>query len=127
MNFVDKRRAHTKWNIDQNPTTITINRVEMPRVGGGRGKVESTLPPITVRITVASTKIGDQMHVSDPGIVKADPYFLIAEYNADIRAGADVSDTFETADQGKFRVKTVYPQRYNGQIVGIQAGLERMS
>ena len=124
--LVRTMRENTRWNIQQNPTTIIIQRTELPRSGGGRSKIETTLDPITVRITVASTKMGDQYHVTDPGIVKADPYYLIAEHDADIRAGTDVTDAFET-NLGKFRIKTVYPQRMHGEIVGIQAGLERMS
>jgi len=52
---------------------------------------------------------------------------LLADHEAEIKAGTNVLDEFEVTDLGKFQVLAVYPQIVQGQIVGYQADLEKVS
>jgi len=127
MDLVSLRRQHILWAIQQNPTTITIQRTEKKDVGGYFDEVQSTHGPYTVRIfqkgyafpketsTLAGTK------QTDGG------WGLIADWNADIKASAQCSDEFDVANLGHFRVVAVYPQIVQGEIVGYQADLEKVS
>ena len=52
---------------------------------------------------------------------------LLAGHEAEIKAGANVLDEFEVDGLGKFQVLAVYPQIIQGQVVGYQADLEKVS
>lgn len=126
MSIVELRRKHTKWNIKQNPTTITINRTERMDVEGYFDNVVSTVGPLIVRIF--ATGGGSPQTISTlAGQKQVDRYFgLLADHTADIRSGTTVSDEFEVEGM-KFLVKAVYPQRIAGELVGYQCELERVS
>lgn len=121
------RRKHVAWNISQNPTQITIHRMEKVRKGGGYEEVERDLPPVTVRIfiqgrsqivhevsTLAATKQTDKV------------YSLLAPDHADIQAGTTIMDTF-VANGESFEVTRVHPQIVDGVTVGYQVDLERVT
>jgi len=52
---------------------------------------------------------------------------MLADWQADIKAGPNVLDEFEVPGMGRFQVLEVYPQRVNGEVVGYQVALERVS
>lgn len=126
MNFVEMRRKNTKWSIEQNPADITITRTEKKDMGGYFEDIEATLTPQTVR--VFSEKSSSQQVVSGLiGEKQVDRHFgILADYEADIKAGTHVKDEFE-ADGMFFVIKSVYPQSINGEVVGYQGELERVN
>jgi hypothetical protein len=52
---------------------------------------------------------------------------LLADYQADLRAGTNVKDEFDVLGLGHFVVIAIYPQVVQGQLVGYQADLEKVS
>lgn len=126
MNFVDMRRNHTKWSIEQNPVEIMINRTERIDKGGYFDEKESPIGPFVVRIY--SAKSSSPQTVSTlAGEKQIDNYFgLLADHEVDIQASATVKDEFEAVGM-MFEVKAVYPQRIQGQVVGYQCELERVN
>lgn len=120
------RRKHTKWNIDQNPSEIMIKRTERIDAGGYFDNVQSQVGPFIVRLFI--DKSGSPQEVTTlTGQKQVDRYFgLLADYEADIQAGTNIKDELEI-DNMKFNVKAVYPQRIQGEIVGYQCELERVS
>ena len=127
MDLVALRRRHTKWAIQQNPTTITIHRTEKVDQGGYFEEVESKHGPYTVRIFQRGMQI--PLEVSNLGGTKQTDrgWGLLAGYEAEIKAGSNVLDEFEVDGLGKFQVLAVYPQIIQGQVVGYQADLEKVS
>ncbi|GKV54242.1 hypothetical protein NCCP2222_01890 [Sporosarcina sp. NCCP-2222] len=124
-NLVEMRRKHTKWNIEQNPSYITIKRTEKKKMDGHIGETESTAGPFVVRIFVSNSNTVQKV-MTLAGEKQVDRYFgLLADYEADIRAGTTVKDEFEAMGM-KFLVKAIYPQTIHGQIVGYQGELERV-
>ncbi|MHC8516992.1 hypothetical protein [Sporosarcina sp. ITBMC105] len=123
--LVEMRRAHTKWNIEQNPVVVTIHRTEKRKGGGYIEEAESDVGPFTVRIFVSHSNT-NQTVTTLAGEKQVDRYFgLLADYQSDIRAGTTVKDEFVAMGM-RFLVKAVYPQTINGQIVGYQGELERV-
>ncbi|NPV30637.1 MAG: hypothetical protein HPY58_13520 [Firmicutes bacterium] len=127
MDLVSLRRQHISWVIQQNPTQVTINRTEKVPQDGGFAEVTSTKGPFTVRIFPAGSR--------SPGLVsdlpgrklEDDTWGLLADYTADIQAGPNVVDEFDAPGLGHFRVTAVYPQVVQGQLVGYQADLKKVS
>ena len=123
--LVEMRRKHTKWNIEQNPTEILINRTIKERKGGYIDESETDVGPFVVRI-YSSNSNSPQTITTLAGEKQVDRHFgMLADCEADIRAGTNVKDEFE-ANGMKFVVKAVYPQRVAGEIVGYQCELERV-
>lgn len=125
MDLVAIRRKNTIWSINQNHVTITINRTEKVEANGHFDDVPSQAGPFTVRLfqvngngntRVESHLVGTKVLVYEWG--------LLADWQADLRAGADVRDEFEVPGMGLFVIKSVYPQMVQGQVVGYQAELE---
>ncbi len=126
MDLVALRRQHTSWAIQQNPTAITIKRTEKIDAGGYFDEVSTVLEPITVRIFQSGSKI-PQGIATLAGTKQTDTSWgLLADYQADIKAGANVLDEFD-APAGHFIIKAVYPQYVQGQTTGCQADLEKVS
>lgn len=127
MDLVSLRRQHILWTIQQNPVTITIQRTEKKDMGGYFGEAKSTHGPYTVRVfrkgyafpkevsTLAGTK------QTDGG------WGLVTDWNADIKASSNILDEFDVPDLGHFIIVAVYPQIVQGEIVGYQADLEKVS
>ena len=127
MDLVALRRQHTKWAIEQNPVEIIIQRTEKVDKGGYFEEIESEHGPYTVRIFQRGMQI--PMEISTLGGTKQTDrgWGLLAGHEAEIKAGANALDEFEVDGLGKFQVLAVYPQIIQGQVVGYQADLEKVS
>lgn len=127
MDIVTLRRQHTKWAIQQNPTTITIHRTEKVDMGGYSDEVESEHGPYTVRVFQKDSRIPQEVSTLAGTKQVEAAWGLLADHEAEIKAGTNVLDEFEVTDLGKFQVLAVYSQIVQGQIVGYQADLEKVS
>lgn len=127
MSLLTTRRKMLAFSIQQNPITITINRTEKVRQGGGFTETKTTLPPITVRIF--QQRDNDIKVVSDTTGLKekAFDFGLLADHAADIRDGPNTRDEFDVAGLGHFVVASVTKMLQGGGVVGYQVGLERAS
>lgn len=127
MDIVTLRRQHTKWAIQQNPVEITIQRTEKVDMGGYFDEVKSEHGPYTVRIFQKGSRIPQEVSTLAGTKQVEAAWGLLADHEAEIKAGTNVLDEFEVTDLGKFQVLAVYPQIVQGQIVGYQADLEKVS
>lgn len=119
------RRDHTRWSIQQNPTSITIQRTERKDAGGYFDEDITNLSPQTVRV-FSSKSSTNQTVTSLAGEKQVDRHFgLLADYKADIKADTHTKDEFEI-DGMSFIVKAVYPQMINSKLTGYQCELERV-
>jgi len=127
MDLVNLRRQHIKWTISQNPVEITIHRTIKQDMGGYFEEIEEDIGPFIVRIFQQGSRIPRETSTL-AGTKNIDRgWGLLAEYTADIKAGSGVMDKFEVPGLGKFQVIAVYPQIVEGQVVGYQADLEKVS
>jgi hypothetical protein len=127
MSRAEFARAARRRIIAGNPSVITIHRVDRVPSGGGRLPVKSDVGPFTVRIYSARNATVQQ-DSSVAGVQQRDrDWSLIADDQADLRAGANVTDEFDAVDLGHFRILDVHPQRVDGELVGYAAELERIS
>jgi len=127
MDLVTFRRQHTKWAIQQNPTTITIHRTEKIDMGGYFEEVESEVGPFTVRIYQYGTWVPQEVSTL-AGTKQVDrTWGMLMDYEADVKAGSNVLDEFEVPGLGKFQVLDAYPQVVKGELVGYQVTLEKVS
>ena len=127
MDLVALRRQHTKWAIEQNPTTITIHRTEKIDAGGYFEEIESEVGPFTVRIYQYGTWVPQEVSTL-AGTKQVDrTWGMLMDYEADVKAGSNVLDEFEVPGLGKFQVLEVYPQVVKGELVGYQVALEKVS
>lgn len=127
MDLVALRRQHTKWAIQQNPVEITIQRTEKVDMGGYFDEVESEHGPYTVRIFQKGSMIPQEVSTLAGTKQVEAAWGLLADHEAEIKAGSNVLDEFEVAGIGKFQVLEVYPQVIKGELVGYQVVLERVS
>ncbi|KOS64630.1 hypothetical protein FJQ98_14125 [Lysinibacillus agricola] len=126
MNIVEMRRKHTKWNIEQNPTTININRTIKKKSQGYIDDKNIDVGPFMVRIFNSGSS-SPQVVTTLAGEKQTDTYFgILADFEADIQASTIVKDEFEV-EGICFLVKSIYPQRINGEVVGYQGELERVT
>ncbi len=127
MDLVALRRQHTKWAIQQNPTTITIKRTEKIDMGGYFEEVESEVGPFVVRIYQYGSWVPREISTL-AGTKQVDKTWgMLMDHEADVKAGSNVLDEFEVLGIGKFQVLEVYPQKVKGKIVGYQVALEKVS
>jgi hypothetical protein len=127
MDLVTLRRQHTKWAIEQNPTTITIYRTEKIDAGGYFEEVESEVGPFVVRIYQYGTWAPQEVNTL-AGTKQVDKTWgMLMDYEADVKAGSNVLDEFEVLGLGRFQVLEVYPQKVKDKIVGYQVILEKVS
>jgi len=127
MDLVALRRQHVAWAIQQNPVEIIIQRTEKVDMGGYFDEVESEHGPYTVRIFQKGSRIPQEVSTLAGTKQVEAAWGLLADHEAEIKAGTNVLDEFEVTDLGKFQVLAVYPQIVQGQIVGYQADLEKVS
>lgn len=126
MNLIEMRRKHTIWSIEQNPSTIMINRTENKKMKGYIEEAESDIGPFVVRIFNSGSS-SPQVVTTLAGEKQTDTYFgILADFEADIQASSTVKDEF-VVDGIRYLVKAIYPQKINGEIVGYQGELERVS
>lgn len=122
--LVKIRRKHTAWNINQNPSTIVIERKGSKRSSGKIEKIDETLEPQTVRLYASGSS--ENTLVETVGERQIDRYYrLLAPWDADIQASTEVKDTFYV-DGEKYEVKLVSDKSIHGQKVGKQALIERV-
>jgi hypothetical protein len=127
MDMVALRRKHTGWAIQQNPTTITINRTEKTDMGGYFEEVKTEVGPFVVRLYGYGTWLPQEVSTL-AGTKQVDKTWgMLADCQADIKAGPNVLDRFEVSGMGCFRVLEVYPQVVKGELVGYQVALEKVS
>lgn len=127
MELVALRRRHTGWAIQQNPATITINRTEKTDLGGYFEETKTEVGPFVVRIYQQSSGVPREVSTL-AGTKQVDgAWGMLADWQADIRAGANVQDEFEAPGLGRFQVLEVHQQFVSGELVGHQAVLERVS
>lgn len=127
MDLVSLRRQYTKWAIQQNPVEITIQRTEKVDMGGYFEEIESELGPFTVRIFQKGSKTPQEVSTLAGTKQVEVAWGLLADHETEIKAGTNVLDEFEVDGLGKFQVLAVYPQIIQGQVVGYQADLEKVS
>ena len=121
------RAAHRRM-IAENPITITISRTERVEQDGAFAEVMNQHGPYTVRLFQNLSQRSARDVTVTPGTKQTDTRWgLAADDSADLRAGPDVTDEFEAAGVGSFRVTAVYPLMLAGAIYGYQAELERVS
>jgi hypothetical protein len=127
MDMVTMRRQHVAFNISQNPTTVTINRVTKEKQGGGFKNNPSTVGPFTIRIfTAKSLQIRDISNTG--GTKKTDQsWAFLADYKADIQADATIQDQFLIEGVGTFRVVSAISEMLNGQRICVKGELERVN
>jgi len=127
MDLVTLRRQHTKWAIQQNPTTITIHRTEKIDMGGYFEEVESEVGPFVVRIYQYGTSVPQEVNTL-AGTKQVDrTWGMLMDHEADVKAGPNVTDEFEVPGMGRFQVLAVYPQVVKSELVGYQVALEKVS
>lgn len=127
MDLVSLRRQHTKWAIQQNPTTITIHRTEKIDMGGYFEEVESEAGPFVVRIYQYGTWTPQEVSTLAGTKQVGRTWGMLMDHEADVKAGPNVLDEFEVPGMGRFQVLEVYPQIVKGEIVGYQVTLEKVS
>lgn len=127
MDLVTLRRRHTKWAIEQNPTTITIKRTEKIDAGGYFEETHTEIGPFTVRIYQYGTWVPQDVSTL-AGTKQVDrTWGMLMDHEADVKAGPNVLDEFEVPGMGRFQVLEVYPQVVRGELVGYQVTLEKVS
>jgi hypothetical protein len=127
MGMVALRRQHIAWAIQQNPVEIIIQRTEKVDMDGYFDEVESEHGPFIVRIFQRGSRIPQEISTLAGTKQVETAWGLLAGYEAEIKAGSNVLDEFKVIGLGKFQVLAVYPQIVQGQIVGYQADLEKVS
>jgi len=127
MDLAALRRQHIAWAIRQNPAEIIIQRTEKIEAGGGFEEKESEVGPFTIRIYQQGTLIPQEVSTLT-GTKQVDKTWgMLADWQADIKAGPNVLDEFDVPEMGKFQVLEVYPQKVKSEIVGYQVALEKVS
>ncbi len=127
MDLAALRRRHIIWAIQQNPTTITINRTEKIDAGGYFEETHTEIGPFTVRIYQYGTWVPQEVNTL-AGTKQVDrTWGMLMDYEADVKAGSNVLDEFEVPGMGRFQVLEVYPQKVKGKIVDYQVALEKVS
>ena len=125
--MVKALREAVRRVIAENPTEITIQRREKIEQDGGFAEQESTAGPFTVRIFQRESSALPQTVSTLAGTAQVDTRWgLIADFEADIRAGSTVVDEFVAFGQ-RFRIVAVYPHILGGQVISYRADLERVN
>lgn len=126
--MVSLRRQHVAWSIQQNPTEITVQRIEKKADKGGYLNESSQHGPFKVRIFQSSTNKALQEVSILAGTKHVDvKWGLLADHLANLKAGPSVEDEFDVSSIGRFLVVAVYQQVVQGKVVGLQADLERIT
>lgn len=119
----DLRRANQQL-IDENPLAVVIQREEFVQaLDGGRVSRVQTFPPFWGRLVPSKQQTG--VSQTESGEIQRSAWVLIAPWDADIRAGSGVTDTFQGYGRN-FRVVRVIPRRYREQLYAIHASIEEM-
>lgn len=127
MDLASLRQQHVAWVIQQNPIAVTVQRTQRTESSGAFTETTSTHGPYTVRIFQQAGGIPNEVSTL-AGTKQVDKgWGLLADYQADLQAGPNVKDEFDVSGLGHFVVIAVYPQKVQGQVVGYQVDLEKVS
>ena len=126
MDNITRRRQQIQWAIAQNPVTVTIHRTEKIETEGHFEEIKTQAGPFSVRIFPKGQRYPKE--VSDIAGTKQidEGWGLLADYQADIKAGPNVLDEFEVSGLGSFKITAIHPQMVMGQIAGYQADIEKV-
>jgi len=120
-------RDATARSIQENPIEIAIHRVEYVDDGaGGRVSQENDLPAFVGRLAPSGQSHRHDQSQNEAGIIQTADWMLIAPWDADIRHGSNVEDTF-TVEERKYRVMRVIPRKWKGNVYAIHALVEEVS
>lgn len=124
MDTLNAMRVANQRTIQENPVEISIHRVLfLPDGAGGRQKQEEDLPPFQGRIVPSKQQIKKRQ--DEAGDLRISAWILIAPWDADIKAGSDVIDTFRVNGQN-FKVVRVIHRKHAGIVYSIQAVLDEV-
>jgi len=125
MGVLETLRDATTRLIAENPVEITVHRVTYVDDGaGGRIKEETDLAPFVGRLVASRREV--RSLADEAGAVEVARFLLIAPWDADLQAGSDVQDSFETDGQ-TYRVRQVIPRAWQGQTYAVHAAVEEVS
>ncbi len=124
MDTLKALRAANQRTIQENPVDVTIHRVLfLPDGAGGRQKQEEDIPPFQGRIMPSKQQLKKRQ--DEAGEMQISAWTLIAPWDADIKAGSNVIDTFQVNGRS-FRVVRVIPRKFIGKAYSIQAVLDEV-
>ena len=124
MNLYAVQKEALRMTIDTNPTLVTVNRTSYVEYEGGRRKVESVVGPFKILIYAKSSS--RKADTGDPGSKDSESWAGLALDDADFRAGAHVTEYFDTPNLGRFSVKSSTPITIEGKVTGYLLALERI-
>lgn len=117
-------RASSAGIIAESPVSVLIHRIEYTDDGvGGRAETETFPPAFTGRLVPRAQGRRTQ---AEAGIAAIDSLLLLAPWDADVRAGSDVEDTFELAGH-RYRITIVTPRTWQRSVYSIHAEVEEVS
>lgn len=127
MNLYAVQKEALRMTIDANPTLVTVNRTSYIEHEGGRKKVESVVGPFKILIYPKSGNRSNRKETTgDPGSKDSEDWVGLALDDADFRAGAHVTEYFDTPNLGRFSVKSSTPITIEGKVTGYLLALERI-
>jgi len=126
MDALEALRDATTRMIAENPLQVAIHRVEYADDGaGGRSPSQETdLPAFTGRL-VPSRRQSDRSFQNEAGLRQESKWLLMTPWDADIKSGTSVTDTF-TAKGILYKVTKVIPREYRGELFAIHAEVEEV-
>ena len=111
--------------ISLNPTTVYVKRKEYVPDGGGRKLVESEPGE---HVILLYTRFAGQTELAETaGRRDKVAWVALADDEADLKWGANVTDEFEVEGVGKFRIVEGQPVQAEGGIAGYHLILEKVS
>lgn len=120
------RRDHAAL-ISEAATTVAVHRVTYVDDGaGGRIKQESEPSSFTGRLVPQGASRGAQVLFSEGGHAQLSGMVLLAPWDADLRAGSDVEDSF-AANSRRYRVRRVTVRRLGADAYAVHAALEEVT
>lgn len=110
--------------ISLNPTTVYVKRKEYVPDGGGRKLVESEPGE---HVILLYTRFAGQTELAETAGRRDEvAWVALADDEADLKWGANVTDEFEVEGVGKFRIVDGQPIQAEGQLAGWQLVLEKV-
>jgi len=111
--------------IGLNPTTVYVKRKEYVPDGGGRKLIESEPGVHTILLY---TKLANHIEIAATGGVRDTTKWLaLADANADLKWGANVTDEFVVNGIGTFQITDGYAVQAEGQIAGYHVTLKKVN
>lgn len=128
MTTLEALRAANTQAISEDPVEVAIHRVAFVDDGaGGRLKEEATPAPFVGRVYTGQGRGGaPRILLAEAGGTRLAPLGLLAPWDADVRAGSNVEDTFEAAGR-RYRVRQVIPRLWRGETYALHCVLEEVA